>query len=93
MRTYFTVDESSCPTIQGKQPKNWQAWDYYGPPGSVPESFSEDYPLGDDLLYGTCEIKEVDSSTPSSTPNYLDFPNIQELFVDFGVSAYVRNSV
>ena len=27
MRTYFTVDESSCPTIQGKQPGNWQRHD------------------------------------------------------------------
>jgi len=53
------------------------------------EEAPKDYPLGYDLSYGTCEIKEVDSSTP----NYLDFPNIQELFVDFGVSAYVRNTV
>ena len=27
MRTYFTVDESSCPTIQGKQPGNLQRHD------------------------------------------------------------------
>ena len=27
MGTYFTFDESSCPTIQGKQPRNWQRHD------------------------------------------------------------------
>ena len=60
------------------------------------EEAPEDYPLGDDLLYGDCEILEVVPSGEGivdSTPNYDKFPNIQELFVNFGVSAYVRNSV
>ena len=59
------------------------------------EEAPEGYPLDYDLSYGTCEVKEVVPPNPpeEGTPNYEKFTNIQELFVDFGVSAYVRNSV
>jgi len=53
------------------------------------EEAPEGYPLGDDLSYGDCEIYEAGLSTH----NYGLFSNIQERFVDFGASDYVRGSV
>lgn len=53
------------------------------------EEAPADVDLTVELAYGDCEILDADAGTP----NYADFSNIQELFVDFGESAYVRNSV
>ena len=46
-----------------------------------------DVDLTVDLEYGDCFIAEVDSSIP----NYGDFTNVQEFFMNFGQSAYVRS--
>jgi hypothetical protein len=46
-----------------------------------------DVDLSVDLAYGDCYVVTVDPSIP----NYDDFSNVQELFVDFGQSAYVRS--
>jgi len=50
----------------------------------APESWNLDVVV---LTYENCIVFEVDDDTP----NVLEFPNIQELFMDFGESAYVRS--
>jgi len=54
------------------------------------EEAPEDVDMNVDLVYGVCELPtEVDDSLP----NYDDFSNIQERFMDFGASGYARNAV
>jgi hypothetical protein len=54
------------------------------------EEAPEGVNLNEDLVYGTCDLpKEVDDSIP----NYDDFTNVQERFMDFDASGYIRNSV
>ena len=52
----------------------------------APETWDTDVVV---LAYENCDVFEVDGSIP----NYADFPNVQELFVDFGQSAYVRKEI
>ncbi len=64
-----------------------------------PEGYSDPWGHGEeppanvdltvDLEYGECVVNEVNSSIP----NYDDFSNVQELFVDFAASGYARGTV
>jgi len=56
-------------------------------PWTQGEEAPGDVDLTVDLVYGACFVDEVDPLIP----NYDDFPNVQERFMDFGQSAYVRS--
>jgi hypothetical protein len=57
-------------------------------PWTQGEEPPEGYDLETELVYGDCTISDVQPGIP----NYDDFSNVQELFMDFGFSAYHREN-
>jgi hypothetical protein len=65
-------------------------------PWTAGDEAPDDVNLSIDLLYGDCVLEDVVKPNLPAVPgtlNYDEFSNIQELFVNFGASGYVRNTV